>query len=169
MIKYILTDLFGTVFDMSQVPREEIAAYIDTCTNQEWPLTLPVLWKYLPPFPDAAEGLLRLREEHTVVALSNGPVATTVPLCKNARIEFDWIVPLEAFHVYKPQPEAYMTVCGLLRCLPSECLMVTANPVFGRYDYGDIQAAKQVGMETQLIRQPGCPADFLELARDLRC
>jgi 2-haloalkanoic acid dehalogenase type II len=168
-LKVIAFDLFGTVFDMSNVPREEIRAYLDCCTAPKWPLALPEAWKHLPTHDDAVEGIALLRTKYTVVALSNGPLNTTVPLSKNVGITWDALIPLEAYHVYKPQSEAYLTIVGLLGVAPSDVLMVTANPTFAHFPYGDIEGARGVGMQAQLIRRPGCPQTIIELAEQLGC
>lgn len=170
-VRVVAFDLFGTVFDMAGVPREEVRAYIDHIEKEVWsPLVLPESWERLTPYPDAAEGLARLCQGAAVVTCSNAPLAFTSRLLKNAgNLPFDAIIPLQANQVFKPDPLAYLTVCQVLGCEPGEVLMVTANPTLGRYDYGDVEAARKVGMQSVLIRHEGGPRDIIELAEQLGC
>lgn len=148
MIKVIAFDVFGTVFDLSNVPREEIKAYIDHIKQPEWsPLTLPSSWERLPAHPDAAEGIEMLRSKFTVVTCSNGPLGLLTKLSKFNKISWDAIIPLELSKAFKPKPDAYMTVCDVLGVTPEEVMMVTANEKFG-----DLEASKALGMRPMLIR-----------------
>jgi 2-haloacid dehalogenase len=166
--KVIAFDLFGTVFDLAEVPREEVRAYIDHISRPEWaPLTLPESWERLRPFRGAGSGLAILARKFAVVTCSNAPLGFTSRLLKNADLPFDAIVPLEANRVFKPNPRAYLTVCEVMRVEPSEVLMVTANPRLGRLDYGDVEAAREVGMRSVLIESGDGPTAIVSLAEDL--
>jgi FMN phosphatase YigB (HAD superfamily) len=169
--KVIAFDLFGTVFDMKDVPREEVLAYLKDVTQPGWaPLILPKSWEHLPAFPDAMEGLTRLRRKHTVVTLSNAPAMLQAQLLENSNgATFDDLFSLERYRVYKPNPRAYMAACVNYEVDPADFLMVTANPTFAHFDYGDIEMARALGMQAQLIRQPGCPQTIIELAERLGC
>lgn len=159
-IKLILFDIFGTVFDLSSRPKDEIRAYVDHVKKEVWqPLYLPTEWYELPAHPDAAEGIRRLRKRFVVCTLSNGPVDLQVALSRHAGIDWDWIVPLQMCEVYKPASRAYRVPSGLLNCYTNECLLVTANPTFG-----DVEGAARCWMRSQVIRQPGCPQTIIELA-----
>ncbi len=168
-MKVIAFDLFGTVFDLSGVDRREIVAYIDHISKPNWsPLELPKSWETLPAFPDAYEGLSRLRKKFTVVTCSNAPFGFTTRMLKNASLHFDAITPLEMFEVYKPKPEAYLAVSVTQQVLPSEIVMVTGNKQIGRNPKGDWEYAAELGMQGILIRQnPG--ATIIELAEQLGC
>src|SRR5688572_30568770 len=108
----IAFDLFGTVFDLSVVDKDEIRAYANHIKQAEWsPLQLPSSWEYLPVFPDSAEGISRLRTKYTVVTCSNAPLGLSAKLCKRAGVQFDAIIPLELNRVYKTNPKAYLTIC----------------------------------------------------------
>lgn len=163
-IKVIAFDVFGTVFDLASVPREEVKAYVAHIKAPEWqPLELPVSWFDLKAHPDAKEGLELLRRRYTIVTLSNGPIRLLTELTKRNDLSWDAIVPIEMARVYKPRLEAYWTVPKLFRCMPSEVLMVTANKTFG-----DIEAAHSLGMKAALIRDPdGCAKDIIDLAEKL--
>lgn len=168
-MKVIALDLFGTVFNLSGVDRREIVAYIDHISKPDWSLLeLPKSWETLPAFPDACEGLFRLRKNFTVVTCSNAPLGFTTRLLKNAGLHFDAITPLEMFEVYKPQPEAYLAVSVTQGVLPSEITMVTGNKQIGRNPKGDWQYAADLGMQGILIRQ-NPSATLIELAEQLGC
>ena len=147
-MKVIAFDVFGTVVDFSGVERDDVRNYIAQIQRPEWaPLELPKSWESLPAFPDSAEGINRLREKYIVVTCSNGPLGLLTRLSKNAGIQWDAIIPLEMFKVYKPNPEAYLALCEVLAVNPKDVAMVTANPLFG-----DIEWAGSLGMTPILIR-----------------
>jgi len=162
-MKVIAFDVFGTVFDLSGVPRAEIRAYARHIRQPEWsPLKLPASWERLPAHPDAAEGISRLREKFLVVTCSNGPLGLLARLSKFNGISWDAIIPLELNKVYKPDHRAYLTVCSVLGAPPAEVAMVTANK-----EFGDLEAAMALGMRPVLIRHPGQPMTIVELAKQL--
>lgn len=165
MVKVIAFDVFGTVVNLDGVERKDIKAYIDHIRKLEWsPLKLPQSWESLPAHPDAAEGIARLRSKFIVVTCSNGPLGLLTKLSKHNRVSWDAIIPLELNKVFKPNPQAYLTVCSVLDVKPEEVLMVTANK-----DFGDLEASNSVGMRSQLIRNPNCPKDIIDLAAGLNC
>lgn len=170
-IKIIAFDAFGTVFSLAGVERAEIRAYLSQCTAPEWmPLVLPESWNSLPAYPDSAEGIRRLRTKYKVVTLSNGPYKTIKAASDNAGIEWDSIIDFAPEkRVYKPDPRAYLTVCERTGYEPADVLMVTANPTFAHYDYGDCDMARKLGMQAQLIRREGEPQTIVELAERLGC
>ena len=161
----IAFDVFGTVFDLSGIDRDEVRDYVRHIREPEWrPLTLPESWRNIPAHPDAAEGIQRLRTKHAVVTLSNGPVSLLVELSKRAGIDWDALVPIELAHVYKPRLDAYRVACDLMRVPPDRVLMVTANATFG-----DLEASAAVGMQSILIRGLDGPRTIIELAERLGC
>jgi 2-haloacid dehalogenase len=162
--KVIAFDLFGTVFDLSAVPRDEVKAYVDHIRKPEWsPLTLPDSWLRLWPYGDSKNGIERLRHRFTVVTCSNAPLGFTAKLSKKNGINWDAIIPLELNRVYKTNPKAYMTVCEVLGVEPADVLMVTANRTFG-----DLESSRALGMQAQLIRDgEENPKTIIELAERL--
>lgn len=146
-IKAIAFDLFGTVFDLSGVERSEIGAYAAHVNAEQWaPLELPAAWRDLPAFPDVG-ALRELRRKYTLATLSNCPLRLQIELSRNNAIDWDVLIPLELKQVYKPHLDAYRFVPDLLGCKPDEVLMVTANK-----DFGDLEAAAELGMASVLIR-----------------
>lgn len=156
-MKVIAFDVFGTVFDLAGVDRQEIRDYVHHIRQDTWePLRLPKHWETLPAHPDAAEGISRLRKNYIVVTMSNGPLGLLTKLSKHNGIQWDAIMPLEIKRFYKPRPEAYLTVCDVLDVPPENVMMVTANKGFG-----DLEAAAALGMKPILIRDPG--GDFNDI------
>lgn len=160
MIKVLAFDVFGTVFDLTSINKEEVREYIKHIKQDTWsPLKLPKSWETLHAHSDSKWGIEILRERYTVVTCSNGPLGLLAKLSKHNRISWDAIIPLELNKVYKPNPKAYMTVCEVLDVKPEEVMMVTANEKFG-----DIEAAKALGMESVLIRHGNGLDNIIDLA-----
>ncbi len=160
--KVIAFDVFGTVFNLTGVPKNEIRDYISHIGQKEWsPLRLPDSWATLPAHPDAAQGIEMLRKKFFVVTCSNGPLGLLAKLSKHNSISWDAIIPLELNRVFKPAPEAYMTVCETLDFQPHEVTMVTANKTFG-----DLEGSRRIGMEAILIRNETFPT-IIDLAKSL--
>lgn len=164
-IKVIAFDVFGTVFNLDVVPRQEIRDYVYHIRQDEWhPLTLPSSWEQMTIHPDSIEGVRRLRKVFKVVTCSNGPVKMLRALSRNAGIQWDCFIPLEDNRVYKPDLRAYGTICETMGVDPREVLMVTANETSG-----DLEAPLKIGMRTMEIRGEDGPRDIIELAELLGC
>lgn len=160
MIKVIAFDFFGTVFDMSKVPKEDIINYVKHLKKEPWtPLVLPDVWETLHAYQDSLNGIEWLREHYTVVSCTNAPIGTQIKLCKNNGISFDGYIPLELNKTFKTKPESYMTVCEVLKVKPEEVMMVTANK-----EFGDLEASKKLGMTPVYIRHDSKVKDIEFLA-----
>jgi FMN phosphatase YigB (HAD superfamily) len=158
MIELICFDVFGTVFDMSTVPRDSIRKYVDHVKSNSWtPIDLSG-WSDIKAHPDSKEGIDLLRTQFQVVTLSNGPMRLLTKISKLNNISWDAIIPIEAYYVYKPNEKAYKIACDLMGIPPEKTLMVTANPTFG-----DIEGAEKNKMQSQIIRQEGYPKTIIEL------
>ena len=156
---YILFDCFGTVFNMENVPKEDLVYYGSVLRNPIWePLNFPDTWKHIPAHPDSREGLELIKQKHKIIALSNAPKLLMTELSLNAGIVWDHIIGLEKYKIYKPNPLAYLTACAELDCRPSECIMISANK-----NFGDIEHSREVGMQSILIRDDKV-ADIIALA-----
>ena len=135
-------------------------------------------WHALPPWPDAVDGLARLRRRFIAVTLSNGPVALLVALARHGGLMWDAVLSAELVRRYKPHPETYLLVPRLFGVAPEQVLMVAAHP-------DDLTAARANGLRTAYVHRPlefgrTAPArppagtfdfeleDFLELASRLR-
>lgn len=164
-IRCIAFDCFGTVFDMSKIPRQEIAAYVAHVRNYKFvPYAFPGGWYDLKSHPDSKEGIEMLRGGgYSCVTLSNGDHDLICKLSQSNGIVWDKIIDLAEHKVYKPAIQAYRTVEIETGFLPPETLMVTANPTFG-----DIEGADAIGMQSRVIRN-GYPETIVQLAKLLGC
>lgn len=108
---------------------------------------LTLAWERLPPWPDAVEGLGRLRARYTVSTLSNGNGAQQQALVKLAGLPFDRLLSAEDFHHYKPDPEIYLGAAQELGVPPDRVLMVAAHK-------GDLRAAQVAGLRSAFVERP---------------
>ena len=104
-------------------------------------------WHRLDPWPDAIEGLLRLRRKYVIATLSNGNVALLVNMAKYAGLTWDCIFSAELFKHYKPDPETYQGAARLMGIKTDEMVMVAAHK-------SDLHAARAVGCKTAFIPRP---------------
>jgi len=161
--KAIAFDCFGTLFDMSGIPKEQIADYVQHVRRADFtPFAFAKEWYSLQAHPDVAEGIARLRAAGIkCVALSNGTWSMIFRLAANNGFAFDHFCDLWAAGVFKPHVNAYRVVEKETGFKPAETLMVTANPTFG-----DIEGSASIGMPSQVIRH-GYPNTVTELAEML--
>jgi 2-haloacid dehalogenase len=133
-------------------------------------------WHRLDPWPEVPEGLEALRGERVTAALSNGHVALLIDLARHGELRFDALLSAELAHVYKPDPEVYLTAARLLGVEPAELMLVAAHP-------WDLAGARNAGLRTAFVHRPlefgpGSPAredpeadvsagDLVELAERL--
>lgn len=160
-INTVLFDCFGTVFDMSETPKAEIADYVAHVRKEDFtPYTFPESWYALKAHPDAEEGIWHLRYNcnFRCVAFSNGSSELIKAISDANDIRWSGIISPAAIQAYKPNPRAYEQAVRMMRVPAHKCLMVTANPTFG-----DIEGAAGAGMQTCVIRH-GFPNDIIELA-----
>ena len=164
-IKCIAFDCFGTLFDMSGISRDEINDYVGHVRNERFsPFPFPRSWWDLKCHPDVPKGMESLRLMGiSCVALSNGSVDLIEHVSVSGGFCFDHIVDLVGHGVYKPNVNAYWLVKNDIGFETFETLMVTSNPTFG-----DIEGAAAVGMQSQVIRQPGKIQTIIELAELLK-
>lgn len=116
-------------------------------------------WERLPAWPDAVDGLQRLRARYTISTLSNGNRSQQEALVRFAGLPFDRLQSAEDFHHYKPDPEIYLGAASALGVPPDRVLMVAAHK-------GDLRAAQAAGLraafvERPLEKGPGGGADML--------
>jgi 2-haloacid dehalogenase len=105
------------------------------------------VWHRLTPWPDAVEGLTRLRRKFVVSTLSNGNISLLVDMAKFGSLPWDMVLSAELFHHYKPDREVYVGAVDLLGCQPEEVMMVAAHP-------NDLQAAHACGLRTAFVPRP---------------
>ena len=104
-------------------------------------------WHRLDPWPDAAEGIARLKRKYVVVTLSNGNVALTIDLLRHGKLPFDSVLGAEIAKQYKPHPQAYLTTVSILQLDPSQVLMVAAHN-------SDLRGASKAGLRTAYVIRP---------------
>jgi 2-haloacid dehalogenase len=108
---------------------------------------LNLAWHRLRPWPDAVDGLRRLRVRHALCTLSNGNMALLVDLVRSGDLPFDCILSAELCRAYKPDPRTYRMVPELLRVRPEQVMMVAAHP-------SDLRAAAAQGLRTAYVPRP---------------
>lgn len=102
------------------------------------------VWHRLEPWPDARQGLERLRQHFVVAPLSNGNISLLTNMAKNADLRWDCILSAELARHYKPDPEVYLTAAALLGLEPAQVMMVAAHNE-------DLRAARAVGFRTAFV------------------
>lgn len=108
---------------------------------------LNLVWHRLKPWPDSVEGLKRLKENFTIVTLSNGNLGLLANMAKNGNLPWDLILSAEVFRHYKPDPETYLGVCQIFDLEPQEVMLVAAHK-------DDLEAAHACGLQTAFVERP---------------
>ena len=121
-------------------------------------------WHRLDPWPDAPDGLARLKRRRIIAPCSNGNIALMVNMAKRAGLPWDCILGAETARAYKPLPEAYLASCRHLGLPPAAVMMVAAHN-------GDLKAAKAQGLATAFVPRPTehGPGQASDLAADSSC
>ena len=137
-------------------------------------------WHRLDPWPDALQGLARLKSRFTICTLSNGNLGLLTNMAKRGALPWDCILSAEVFRVYKPDPAAYLGVARVFDLPPAGVMLVAAHQ-------DDLAAARACGLQTAYVERaaeygPQHPKDvspnpantlhardFLDLARQLGC
>lgn len=104
-------------------------------------------WHRLDPWPDAVEGLLRLKRRYIIGTLSNGNTGLLLRMAKRAQLPWDVILGAEPAKAYKPMPECYLRNAALLNLEPHEMMLVAAHN-------NDLAAAASVGYRTAFVVRP---------------
>ena len=105
------------------------------------------VWHRLSGWPDAVEGLTRLKKNYIIATLSNGNVSLLVEMAKFAGLPWDTVFGSDLFHHFKPDREVYLGAVDLLSRKPSEVMMVAAHPP-------DLNAAASCGLRTGYVPRP---------------
>jgi 2-haloacid dehalogenase len=104
-------------------------------------------WHRLKPWPDAVEGIDKIKNKYIVGPLSNGNVRLLIDLSKHANLHWDVILSGEMLGYYKPNLHVYRNAAKILNLKPSEILLVASHPY-------DLKAAQQCGFKTAYIYRP---------------
>nr|WP_299380522.1 haloacid dehalogenase type II [uncultured Halomonas sp.] len=151
-----------------------------TSLSEEQKRDLNRAWHRLDPWPDAVEGLTRLKQRFTICTLSNGNLGLLANMAKRAGLPWDCILGAEVFRQYKPHPDTYLGVARVFDVAPAAVIMVAAHQ-------NDLDSAHALGLKTAYIERPqefgaanpkdvsASPANdfhaetFLDLADQLGC
>jgi len=104
------------------------------------------VWHRLDPWPDAKEGLERLRQQFIVAPLSNGNTSLLVNMARHSDLNWDCVLSAELARHYKPDPEVYLTAAKLLGLSTKQVMMVAAHN-------GDLLAAQSLGFKTAFVHR----------------
>jgi 2-haloacid dehalogenase len=126
---------------------ELLAKHAITTLSEAEKAHLNRAWHRLDPWPDAVEGLARLKRTFIIGTLSNGNMGLLVNMGKRAGLPWDVVLSAELARHYKPDPEAYRMPPDLLGLAPSEVMLVAAHP-------GDLAAAATQGLKTGYVPRP---------------
>ncbi|MXY67828.1 MAG: haloacid dehalogenase type II [Acidobacteriia bacterium] len=105
------------------------------------------VWHRLDPWPDAVEGLTKLKSRFIIASLSNGNVALLVNMAKHGGLPWDAVLSAELAGRYKPDREVYLKAADLLGLEPAAVMMVAAHK-------GDLRAAARAGLRTAFVPRP---------------
>ncbi|MDR6856470.1 haloacid dehalogenase type II [Variovorax guangxiensis] len=104
-------------------------------------------WHRLPAWPDAVEGLARLKRKYIICTLSNGNIGLLTEMAKNAGLPWDCVLSAEVFKAYKPDPRTYLGVAAVFDVAPSQVMLAAAH-------HDDLAAARTCGLRTGYIERP---------------
>ena len=105
------------------------------------------VWHRLEPWPDAVEGLTRLKSRYIIGTLSNGNVGLLTRMAKHGKLPWDVVLGAETARAYKPLPQAYLASAELLNLAPGQVMLVAAHN-------GDLAAAAKAGLRTAFVARP---------------
>lgn len=105
------------------------------------------VWHRLRGWPDAVEGLTRLKKRYVIAPLSNGNVSLLTDMAKFAGLPWDTVLSTELVRHYKPDKETYLMPGEFWDLPPAEVMMVAAHS-------GDLNAAKALGLKTAYVHRP---------------
>ncbi len=92
------------------------------------------VWHRLDAWPDAVQGLTRLRQRFVLATLSNGNVALLTNMAKHAGLPWDCIL-------------TYQMAADLLGLPPAQVMMVAAHK-------DDLRAAQRAGLKAAFVTRP---------------
>ena len=107
---------------------------------------LNLAWHRLDAWPDAAEGLQRLRTRYLMAPCSNGNISLMVDLARRNDIRWDAILGAEIAGDYKPKRRVYLAACEAFSLKPAQCMMVAAHS-------NDLKAAAALDLRTGHVAQ----------------
>jgi 2-haloacid dehalogenase len=137
----LIDDLHRMILD------EVLATFGVTHLSEAEKQHLNKVWHRLDAWPDAVEGLTKLKSRYTICTLSNGNIGLLTNLSKRAALPWDCILSAEVFRKYKPDPATYLGVAKVFDVKPSEVMLVAAHQ-------DDLAHARAAGLKTAYIERP---------------
>ena len=104
------------------------------------------VWHRLDAWPDAVEGLSRLKKRFVICTLSNGNLNLLTRLSKRAGLPWDCILSAEVFRAYKPDPRTYGGVASTFGVRPDQVMLVATH-------HDDLTAARSCGLRSAYIER----------------
>ena len=104
-------------------------------------------WQTIVPWPDAVEGLQRLKRRFKLVTLSNADVNAVINISKRGSLPWDAIFAAEMVGTFKPDPRTYKMALRYLNLSADEAMMVACH----KYD---LYAASDLGLKTAFVARP---------------
>jgi 2-haloacid dehalogenase len=104
-------------------------------------------WERLDPWPEAVEGLARLKRRFAIAPVSNGSIGGMLRLARFGGLAWDVLLGAEIARDYKPKPEVYLASIAAAGYTPAEVAMVAAHNQ-------DLAAARALGLKTIFVRRP---------------
>lgn len=156
--------LFKTVDDHHHDSLKELISSnkIGGLWTDEEVLEVSLIWHNLDGWPDSSAGLHRLEDQGLILCtLSNGNIPLLEDMAHHASLPWTHVFSPEYFGAYKPHPSVYIGACKELGLEPGECAMVAAH-------LGDLQAAKDCGLQTIYIERPEEESWPLEKVREAK-
>jgi 2-haloacid dehalogenase len=104
-------------------------------------------WHRLNPWADSVRGLARLKTRFIIGPLSNGNVSLLLNMAKHAGLPWDMVFGSDIFRHFKPDPESYLGVAGMMGLEPGEVMLAAAHN-------NDLAAARNCGLMTAFWPRP---------------
>lgn len=139
----VLDVLHREMLEAALLARNVDVSALDPAMLEDWTRA----WHRLDPWPDAVEGLTRLKARFPIVTLSNGNIALMLAMARHGGLPWDAIMGAEVTRAYKPAPEAYVATARILAIAPEELCLVAAH-------HSDLAAARRSGLLTAYVDRP---------------
>jgi 2-haloacid dehalogenase len=104
------------------------------------------VWHRLDPWPEAVEGLQRLKRRYILCTLSNGNLGLLTRMAKRAGLPWDCVLSAEVFRAYKPDPATYLGVARVFDIAPPRVMLVAAH-------HDDLAGARACGLRTAYVER----------------
>ena len=119
---------------------------LDGLWDEEELQRISMIWHFLDPWPDSANGLGMLNQKFETATLSNGNTSLLSDLASHGSLPYKHIISAEDFKAYKPHPNVYNGAAKKLGVETTECGLIAAH-------LGDLKAAKGCGYQTIYIER----------------